>query len=319
MYNAIYKVFSAPFGYAIKVLYDINGQNYLLAILIFAILVKLVLLPTSISTQKNSVKSKRMQARINKIKQKYANDQTKMQEEIQAFYKKEGYGSMGSGCGALLIQFPIIIGLYGAIYNPLSYILRVDKKYGKGTITALTDAVKAITGDGNARTTRVMEINVLSHIDELKGNVKGVSDEAFAAISDFATHFHVMGFNFGDIPQQIMRDNKAVLIVPILAFVFAMLSSIYSLIRTRRLGNDDMSQVASMGCMMLFMPFMSLWLAMSFPVGIGVYWAINSLLGVLQMVLLDAFYTPDKVIAKIMVDESIERRQKELVVKNNAN
>ena len=114
-YKLIYNIFSYPFGWLINLLYNLNGKNYLVAVIALAVIVKLVLLPSSISQQKNQVKSKRMQARVNRIREKYKDDQQKMNEEVQAFYKKEGYGSMSMGCGTLLIQFPIIMGLYGAI------------------------------------------------------------------------------------------------------------------------------------------------------------------------------------------------------------
>ena len=69
--------------------------------------------------------------------------------------------------------------------------------------------------------------------------------------------------------------------------------------------------------MLIFMPFMSLWLAFQFPVGIGVYWAANSLLGLIQMIILNKVYEPKRVIAKMMVDETNVRRSKEESVKMN--
>ena len=119
------------------------------------------------------------------------------------------------------------------------------------------------------------------------------------------------------MPKQFIADGgtKAVLIIPILAFAAAMISSIYSLIRTKRMNDSNAANMASMGCMMLFMPFFSLWLAYQFPVGIGIYWAVNSLLGFLQMLVLDLIYKPDKVIARNMVEETILRKSKEAAVK----
>lgn len=319
VYGFIYKIFSYPFGYLVDLFYNIFGQNYLLAVVMLAVLVKLVLLPTSISTQKSQAKSRRMRTRIEKIKEKYKDDQAKQNEAIQEFYKKEGYGGMGTGCGALFIQFPVIIGLYGAIYYPLTYVLRIDRKYGSGIIEKLTGAASKLEGVGtSSNSTRFMENTVISRIDELKETCLSLSDgsKIFDVIHDFSEHFQAFGFSFGAVPKETMADNRLVLIIPIAAFVAAMASSIYSLIRTKRM-QDSTSNMASMGCMMLFMPFFSLWLAWQFPVGIGIYWAVNSLLGVLQMILLDVIYKPDKVIAKIMVEETILRRNKELSEKEN--
>lgn len=315
-YNFIYNIFSYPFGYVISFLYHLFNDNYLVAILFFAIIIKLILLPSSISQQKNQAKSKRMQKRINQIKERYKDDQKKQNDAIQEFYQKEGFSSMSNGCGTLFVQFFIIMGLYGAIYKPLSYILRIDRIYGKGTIDKLTAAVQTLT-HATGRAQNYSEITVLKYVDQLQGMHTGVNPKVFPVLSDFAQHFNAVGFNFGDIPRQVMHDQRLVILVPILSFVFAMLSSIYSLVRMRRMGDQSQSSMMSMGCMMLFMPLISLWLAFEFPVGIGVYWAFNSLLGVIQMIILDLIYTPEKVIAEIMVDETNVRRQKELAYKNN--
>ena len=162
-----------------------------------------------------------------------------------------------------------------------------------------------------------MEIPILNHLDELKADLGDkFPDKAYIVLQDFSAHFKAGHFNFGDIPGQMWHDQKAIIIIPILAFAAAMLSSIYSLVRARRMGSDT-TNMMTMGCMMLFMPFMSLWLSWSFPVGIGIYWAVNSLLSALQMILLDKFYTPEKVIAEVLVDETNVRRSKELVVKQS--
>lgn len=317
-YGFIYKVFSYPFGYLIHLFYNLFGHNYLMAVIMLAVLVKLILLPTSIKTQKSQATSRRMRKRVEKIKQMYADDQQKQTEAIQEFYKKEGYGSMSAGCGTMLIQFPIIIGLFGAIYYPLTYVLRIDRIYGTGTIQKLTDAANTLglIDTSNSNSARFAENTIISNIESLKGIDLGSSTtDIYNAILTFNEHFNVAMFSFGDIPKELFSTNKAIILIPLLSFVCAMASSIYSLIRTRRQQESNAQSMASMGCMLLFMPFFSLWLAYQFPVGIGIYWAVNSLLGVLQMILLDKIYTPDKVIAKIMIDETSERKDKEELLK----
>ena len=313
-YKVIYNIFSYPFGWLIWLFYSLFNKNYLAAVIILAVLVKLVLLPTSINQQKNTVKTKRMQAKINKIKEKYP-DPSEQQQAIQDFYAKEGFGSMSTGCGALLIQMPVIMGLYGAIYMPLTYILRLNKN----VVSLLTDTVTSIAPSSGGRTTRWMEIPVLNYLPELKEKLGDKFPDAdYATLTDFANHFKAGHFNFGDIPSQVWHDQRAIVIIPILAFAAAMATSIYSLIRSRRMGQSDMTSMATMGCMLMFMPFMSLWLSWSFPVGIGIYWAVNSFLGFVQMIALDKLYTPDKVIGQVLVDETNVRRSKELVVKKAA-
>ena len=326
IYNAIYTIFSYPFGYALNLLYNINGKNYLAAIIIFAVIIKLILLPSSIKQQKNTTKSQRMNKRLQKIRDKYANDQQAQNEAVQEFYQKEGFSSMSAGCGSLAIQFPILMGLYGAIYHPLKYILQIDFKshYGKGTIDALTAAVTKFLGDSaTSRTQTMAEILVVNNATKLKDAIISIGgdkgEQLYAEISDFASHFTAMGFGFGDIPKELWNaGTKSVVIVPILAFAGAMISSIYSLVHQKKMPGNTQQNMMSMGCMMLTMPLMSLWLAFTFPVGLGIYWAVNSILSFIQMLVLDIVYPPNRVVAEVLVEESIVRKEKEVVSKNAA-
>ncbi len=303
----LYDIFSYPFGWLLWLLYQVFGHNYALSLIAFTILAKLIILPSSISTQKNQAKTLRTRSKIEKIRKKYAGDQVKINEELQAFYEKEGYGSMTAGCGTLLIQFPIIMGLYGAIYKPLSYIIRLDK----GTVSTLTKAASEFSA--NSKNIRLNEIAALTHVEELKAKLPNISDDIWNAITNFK--FEAFGLDLGVTPSQFGWKSMYAL-VPLAAFLAAMITSVYSLIRTRK-STPDAANTASMGCMLLFMPFMSLWLAYTFPIGIGIYWAINSILSLVQMIILNKVYEPKKVIAKMMVDETNVRRSREESVKVN--
>lgn len=302
----IYDILSYPFGLVLSVLYSLLNDNYALALIVFTILAKLLLLPSSIKTQKNQAKTLRTRSKIEKIRKKYAGDQAKMNAELQAFYEKEGYGSMTAGCGTLLIQFPIIIGLYGAIYKPLSYIIRLDS----ATVKALTDGLSELSTKVNGNT-RMLEMNVLPHIDELQKIVTDVPAEVFDQLRSF--DFTAFGYDLGATPMDM---GGVYMYVPLLSFLFSMINSIYSMVRTKKSSNDPANN-ASMGCMFIFLPFMSLWLAYQFPVGVGIYWALNSLLGLIQMVTLNYMYEPKKVISKMMVEETNQRRSKEKNIKEN--
>ena len=305
--DKFYDIISYPFGLVLSFLYNLLNDNYLLALVVFTILAKLILLPGSIKTQKMQATTLRTRSKIEKIRKKYANDQMKMNEEIQAFYEKEGYGSMTAGCGTLLIQFPIIMGLYGAIYKPLSYIIRLDT----GIVKSLTDGVKQFASSATANNTRLLEMSVLSNVDKLEAVVKDVPAEVFEQIRNF--DFTAFGYDLGAVPIEV---KGSYIVVPIVAFLGAMLNSIYSFVKSKKT-NPEAANNPTMGCMLLFMPFMSLWLAFQFPVGIGVYWILNSVLGFLQIVILNHVYEPKKVISRMMVEETNVRRSKEKLVKDN--
>ncbi len=302
----LYDILSYPFGLVLSVLYNLLNNDYALALIVFTLLAKLLLLPSSIKTQKNQAKTLRTRSKIEKIRKKYAGDQAKLNAELQAFYEKEGYGSMTAGCGTLLIQFPIIIGLYGAIYKPLSYIIRLDS----ATVKTLTDGLAELSVKTNGNS-RMLEMNVLSHIDALEKALTEVPAEVFDQIRAF--DFTAFGYDLGATPMDM---GGKYMLVPIMSFAFSLISSLYSMIRSKKNSNDP-SNNASMGCMFITLPFMSLWLAYQFPVGVGIYWALNSLLGFIQMVTLNYMYEPKKVISKMMVEETNQRRSKEKNTREN--
>lgn len=131
--SGLYDALAVPFGYVLHLFYNLF-DNYLISLFVLTLLVKLILLPSSISQQKNSAKQTRLQPKLNRIRQKYSNGgqptremQMKIQEETQALYQKEGFSPMSGGCASLLIQFPIMIGLYGVVYTPLSKVLNISK------------------------------------------------------------------------------------------------------------------------------------------------------------------------------------------------
>ena len=104
-----------PFGWLLHWIYEFIG-SYGWSLILFTILVRLLMFPLSVSQQNGSAKQARLQPKIAKIRQRYAGNQVKMNEEMQKLYDRENYNMMSiSGCLPLLIQFPIIIGLFGVI------------------------------------------------------------------------------------------------------------------------------------------------------------------------------------------------------------
>ena len=113
-------------GWIIKTIYDLV-QNYGVAIILFTIVVKLILLPLNIKSQKAMKKQQKIQPIIAELQKKYANDQQKLQQEMMKVYKENNVSMMG-GCLPMFIQMPILIALYQAIQKPLTYMFNVPYK-----------------------------------------------------------------------------------------------------------------------------------------------------------------------------------------------
>ena len=111
--------------------YQISG-NYVIAMVLYAVLIKLVLFPFGLKQQKNMVKQAALRPKEMAIRKRYAGrddkkTQMKMQEDLQKLYQAEGFNPM-AGCGPMLLQLPVIWILYRIVYGPLLYIGKAGKE-----------------------------------------------------------------------------------------------------------------------------------------------------------------------------------------------
>ncbi len=305
----IREVFSIPFGYLIGFFYSLT-DNYILSLLFMTIAVKLVLLPSSIKQQKSMAKSQRLQPKLRRIKEKYPNDQRKQQEETSALYQQEGYSSMTGGCLPLLITLPVMMGVYSVNYKLLSYVLRIPAD----VITKLTDMAKALPGlDKYESQPFRLELTVISHWNEL--DLTGIPAEYVNKIADFTNKFRFLGMNLEETPQ--FKVFNILWIIPILTGLASLAMAVYTYIRQRKT-NPEMASNPSMGCMTFMSPAMSIYFAFLFPASVGIYIIMSTLLSFVQMIILNHTHSPKKVLARLMVEETINHRAKEKILKNVA-
>lgn len=297
-----------PFGWLLHWIFEFLG-SYGWSLIVFTVLVRLLMFPLSISQQNGSAKQARLQPKIAKIRQRYAGNQVKMNEEMQKLYDRENYNMMSiSGCLPLLIQFPIIIGLFGVIYRPLTYVLQIPAE----SVTALTNAAQGImeaAGTWTSRSVSFVEVSVLSMKDQVIA-ASGVSQDVANTIQNF--DFNFLGFPLGEVPD--FKDFSYLWIMPVCSFLSSLLTGVYTFLRQRKL-NPEMAKNPMMGCMSFFMPLFSLYLSFQFPVGISIYWTMSNLIAFAQMLLLNYTHAPEKVIARQMIKEEIYRHSRENNVK----
>ncbi len=263
----------------------IFGNYYIVAILVFAVIVEILMLPVAIKQQKNSIGMAKMRPKIAKIEKKYAGrtDQAtlrKKQEEIMELQQQEGYSPF-SGCLPLLLQL-IIVGfiLYPIIINPLHYILDTSEEFSSALMSYAT-APKAAGGLGVSLSgTSVIEL--LSNLSS--ENIKGIAD--FALIENGTAclelfegltipDFSMFGINLGATPT--LSFNILVL-VPILNVAIQWITM---KLNKRWNGNgmaaeQDAQSKSSMKIMELVAPLMTLFIMFRVPAIIGVYWLFRS-------------------------------------------
>ena len=308
--QALYDMLAVPFGWVLSFFYDIFS-NYLVALFVLTLLVKLILLPSSISQQKNSAKQARLQPKINRIRQKYSNGgqptremQMKIQEETQALYQKEGFSPMSGGCAPLLIQFPIMIGLYGVVRTPISKVLNISTDF-------INKAAAALNITTDAKSANDLEIKLLSALnaDNIPDSLKAYSDEILKLKDQF------MLFGKLDLTQTPQWKEPSILwLIPALVLVLGLITG-FIMFNKQKQQNPEMAKNPSMGCMTFMAPLMSVWFTFMFPAGVGVYWIISSFFTLIQTVVLNFTHSPQKIVARNMIDETIERRSKEESIK----
>ena len=113
-------IIAKPIGYLLMGIYKLVG-NYGLSLIILTFLVKLILYPLYAKQIKSSADMAEMSEKAQDIQRRYANDREKMNEEMQKLYAETGFNPM-SGCLPMLIQFPIIMGLFALLRNPMKYM-----------------------------------------------------------------------------------------------------------------------------------------------------------------------------------------------------
>lgn len=293
--------FYAPFGWILSWCYEIVG-NYGWSLVLFTVLTRFILLPLSISQQKGMAKQTRLQPKIKKIQQRYAGNQQKINEEMNALYQREGASPLGAGCLPLAIQLPIMMGLYGVIYRPLSYVLHLSKD----TVEVLTTAVQNITGEATGRAASAIELSVINHAQEVVAGLPTLGADIADKLLNF--DFTFLGINMAATPDFKVFDT--LWLIPVLSGVTSLMTSALSYFRQRKT-NPEMAKNPTMGCMSFGMPLFSVYIAFQFPAGIGIYWTMSNLFMFFQTLVIGHTHSPQKVLAKVMVEETIEHRSME--------
>ena len=128
---------SEIFGYVLNYLYNMLN-SYGLAIIIFSVLLRIILIPITIKQQKAMKKNAEMQEKMKEIQSKYKNNPEKLNQETIELYKKEKMSPF-SGCFSAILQLVIILSVFWLVSQPLTYMKRVNKEVIEQYKTTLTE------------------------------------------------------------------------------------------------------------------------------------------------------------------------------------
>ncbi len=294
-----------PLGWIMWLMYTVI-PNYMVALLLFTLFIKLALIPLAIKQQRGSIKMQIMQPKIKEIQDKYKNNQAKMQEEMQALYKRENY-NMLAGCGPLLIQMPILFGLIDVIYKPLTHILRIPDE----TVDAM---MQIMTDNGIDTMVSGIEIRMLSAVQSNPTMFSSIGNEYIEKISSLnLTYF---GIDMAATPSEFGWFSMYML-VPLLSGATAFMMSMISMRNSPSANNAN----SSMKTMMYISPLMSLWFTTMVPLGVGFYWIFSNVFGAVQSVILNKLWNPKEMAEKIKAEQEAlrqEERQNKIETKKKA-
>ena len=261
-----------PFGWVFWAILQIIN-NYGVALILFSLIVKIILYPLQYKGKKGMLAQQRLQPKIKDIEARYKNDRTAYNAALQELYTQNGISPM-SGCLPMLLTFPIMIGLYRVIRQPLSYVFGVSSDGVKELISSLTsrsaEAATALAGmaDGSAA---VNEITVMKYL---------------VPTDQYFIDMNFLGLDLTQTPS--FKELSWLMILPILSGATALLMSILSQkMQAKTLGGSQTTDQNRSAKMLLYtMPLISVVIGFTLPAGLTVYWIANNVLSIAQEYLL---------------------------------
>ena len=274
-------MFNTIFGWPLKQFYLLT-HSYGIAVMLYAVLVNLILLPFMAKSKKSMMRTTRLAPRLKALEKRYNGNQQQYQQAVAKLYKEEKINPM-SGCLWMLVPYPILIALYNVIRKPITAMMMLsEKQMGK-----IADFL-SFDLDVSGRSATYAQIGLANKIHENW-------DSVISALGDFGKKlidldYSFLGLNLGEIPTfriwSIDWSKKEVWLPALGLFMIPVISALMSwlamVISTKTTPQADETSKKTNKSMMFVMPLISLWICFSMPAALGVYWIFNSVLGILR-------------------------------------
>ena len=297
-----------PFAWLLMLFYDFS-QNYGIALILFALVIKLVLFPFNLKGKKSMIQMNLLSSKMQQLQKQYGKDRERYNLEIQKLYEKEKVNPM-SGCLWSFIPIIFLMVLYGIIREPLTYLMNVPAD--------MINTVAEITGVANSGT--YPQIAMLKAIADpaVLEQVKAALGDAGAGL--FSMNVEFLGINLANIPQLnfwsaeggLVWGNIGLFLLPLVS-VGTSLLSMYVSMKTNQMnrGGEQNEQMAKTNrTMMIFMPIMSLWIGFTVPAGLSIYWIAQYIFSIFQELICGRLLKKDYERARAEAAER-ERQEKE--------
>lgn len=299
----MFQFFANIFGYLLNFINNLVG-NYGLAIILFTVVIKLVILPLSIKQQRAMKKNTKIQEEMKVLQFKYKNDPEKLNREMMDLYKKENMSPF-SGCLTAIIQFILLISIFNMVRLPLTYISKLDGNQ----INTYVNTMK----ENNIQVSQYYEMDIIREKDKLQELLP--EDQTLKNIN---YNMKFLGLDLGKIPNQNLKD-WTVYIIPLLyilsTFVSMKLTNTIQKKDNEKYKNKDVIDITekdkdseknevvdkqeqekddmeaamqqSNRMMAWMMPILAVSVSLAAPLGLALYWLVNNILMIGERLVLD--------------------------------
>ena len=279
-----------PFAWLTRLFYSLTG-SYGLALILFTLVVKLVILPFQLKSKKSMLRMNRMQGKVKDIQTRFANNRERQQQEMAELYAREGVNPM-SGCLWSFIPFPILIALYAIIRTPLRYFMSLS--------TSVIEEIGTLAGtlgyeaSNNTYDQIYLAKFIHEHWAEFAGKFDGLIDLNYSFL-------HIdLANRPSDLFSQFPGGGWPVWGAILLPIISAGIQFAMSFITMRTNGSAPNGSTKTM---MYMMPLMTLWMGYILPSALCIYWIANSAFSLIQEVTLNEYFN------KILDREETEKEK----------
>ncbi|MGI6028660.1 MAG: YidC/Oxa1 family membrane protein insertase [Candidatus Heteroscillospira sp.] len=289
-------IITVPFSWLLLKLYE-PVQNFGVAIILFALVVKLVLLPFQLKSKRSMMRMSSLTPMLKELEKKHGGNKQKYQMEVSKLYQEEKINPM-SGCLWTLIPFPILIALYSVVRSPLTHVMRLSQD----EISAIAEKLGeyGVTLSGGVYGELEMAKHVGAHFEELKTVAPGLLDLNFEFLGMNLCDFPKLNF-FSQVDWSLAESWAPALGLFLIPFVSAFLSWLTMKVSSSAQTAAAPEQAGMMRSMNIMMPLMSAYIGFIMPAAMGVYWIANSVFAIIQEIILNSHFK------KVLDAEAAER------------
>ena len=271
-----------PFAWLTRLFYTWTG-SYGVALILFTLIVKLVLLPFQLKSKKSMLRMGRMNSKVQEIQKKYTNNKERQQQEIADLYAREGVNPM-SGCLWSFLPFPILIALYYIIRTPLRYFMSLSNEV-IAKITELAVSLGYVSGaEGQAAAYDQIYLAKFIHDNwsSFDGKFDGLID----------LNYTFLNMDLSAVPKDLFSQFPSggwpVIGLMLMPIISAALQFLMTQISMKSNGNSNVN--GSSKAMLYMMPLMTVWMGYILPAALCVYWIANAGFSCIQEQLLNSYF-----------------------------